>query len=81
MAGPSGRSRGPPKGMLVPATHDLDVQCMGKSWVVGTRSAMTRGLLSAAMCQLGRGVISLPGLRLPRRDMFQPPVMTQGQND
>jgi hypothetical protein len=35
--------------LLAAATHDLDANA--KSWVAGTRPGMTRGLLSASMCQ------------------------------
>jgi ApbE superfamily uncharacterized protein (UPF0280 family) len=47
MAGPSGRSYGPPKGMLGPATHDSSDRSAGKSWVTGPRPVMTRGAGSA----------------------------------
>jgi hypothetical protein len=47
MAGPSGRTSGPPKGMLGPATHDLNVGAWEKSWVAGPSPAMTRETGSA----------------------------------
>src|ERR1700722_18395219 len=58
MAGLSGRTSGPPKGMLVPATHVLDGPRTGKSWVAGptlarvlARPTMTRPAEAASIGQ------------------------------